>query len=46
MLTSGALTTDTIYRIGCQLLRIVNTNIYRDTSVLNPFLTAGGGAGY
>ena len=30
---------NTIYRIGCQLLRIANTNIYRDTSVLIPVLT-------
>ena len=29
---------NTIYRIGCQLLRIANTNIYRDTSVLIPVL--------
>ena len=29
---------NTIYRIGCQLLRIANTNIYRDTSVLIPSL--------
>ena len=27
-----------IYRIGCQRLRIANTNIYRDTSVLIPVL--------
>ena len=30
---------NTIYRIGCQLLRIANTNIYRDTSVLIPSLS-------
>ena len=29
---------NTIYRIGCQLLCIANTNIYRDTSVLIPVL--------
>ena len=33
---------NTIYRIGCQLLRIANTNIYRDTSVLIPSLTHTG----
>ena len=32
---------NTIYRIGCQLLRIANTNIYRDTSVLIPSLKSG-----
>ena len=31
---------NTIYRIGCQRLRIANTNIYRDTSVLIPVLNA------
>ena len=30
---------NTIYRIGCQLLRIANTNIYLDTSVLIPVLS-------
>ena len=29
---------NTIYHIGCQLLRIANTNIYLDTSVLIPVL--------
>ena len=29
---------NTIYRIGCQLLRIANTNIYLDTSVSIPVL--------
>ena len=35
---------NTIYRIGCQLLRIANTNIYRDTSVLIPVLILEGTA--
>ena len=33
---------DTMYRIGCQLLRIADTNIYCYTSVLIPFLKSIG----